>query len=48
MLNQNVEKNLEQFNGRSLGRYRAWSFICRGGRLKNGEMMVKLFEKFVN
>ena len=48
MLNQNVEKNLEQFNGRRLGRYRAWSFICRGDRLKNGEMMVKLFEKFVN
>ena len=32
MLNQNVEKNLEQFNGRRLGRYRAWSFICRGGQ----------------
>ena len=32
MLNQNVEKNLEQFNGRRLGPYRACSFICRGGQ----------------
>ena len=46
MLNQNVEKNLEQFNGRHLGRYRAWSFICRGGQAEkwrnDGEIVWKV------
>ena len=46
MLNQNVEKNLEQFNGRRLGRYRACSFICRGGQAEkwrnDGEIVWKV------
>ena len=46
MLNQNVEKNLEQFNGRRLGRYRAWSFIWRGGQAEkwrnDGEIVWKV------